>query len=700
MPTLRACIVGTGNIAQAHAEAIKDITLAELTAVVDVDASRAQSFADKWGVPNVYSDLKSALKDDKFDVVHVTTPPDLHTQISLEAIERGKQVFTEKPISTTVEEAEKIIEAGNANNVVVGVNQNFVYHPAFLKLRNVITSNSIGKVRHVTCHYYMPLRQMDAQQFGHWMFQEPVNLFLEQAVHPLSQIRSIIGALTLGSTNSKKGDDLVQGVPFYESVQLNLNGANATATMAYALGHSYPTWRIEALCDDGVVTADVIANRCTIERHGAALEFLDTCQQGLMQAGSTVWQSLSGLGSYMASLFKIKGRSDPFYLSMKESISSYYSALKNGNTPLVDGEFGKNLVQVCEQLSAHLSPDWVKGQTSELAETAEGCDIVVLGGSGFIGLPTVHRCRKAGLKVALMARSVDHLLKNKDLQDVAILRGSVTNPEDVTRAVKGVPLVINLAHGGGGESFEAIRRALVGSAETVAKICLEHNVKRLVHVGSIAGLYLGDPNDVVTGQTPPDKQLEERADYARAKAEADLSLLAMHKKDKLPVTIVRPGVVVGKNGSPLHSAIGFANTEQHWFGWNDGNNALPFVLVEDVADALYKAATVEGIDGRCFNLASDGVDISARRWMSEVAARLQRPIKYHPSLIRRLWLEEIGKWLVKKLVGRQAAPPSMRDFNSRAMLARLDCSDSCDVLGWSPEQDTASFLDRSLPPRP
>lgn len=700
MPTLRACIVGTGNIAQAHAEAIKDIKMADLTAVVDVNASRAKDFASKWGVPNVYSDLASALEDNKFDVVHVTTPPDLHTPISLQVAGHGKKIFTEKPISTTVEEADEIIASCSAKNVTIGVNQNFVYHPAFLKLRDVIDSNSVGKIRHVSCHYYMPLRQMDAQQFGHWMFQEPVNLFLEQAVHPLSQIRSLIGSLKLSSAAAKRGDDLVKGIPFYESVQLNLDGAEATATMAYALGHSYPTWRVEVLCDDGIVTADVIANRCTIERHGAALEFLDTCQQGLTEACRTAWQSLSGLGTYMASLFKLKGRSDPFYLSMKESISSYYSALQNNDAPFVDGDFGKNLVEVCEQLSAHLSPNWTKEKPSGLAETADGCDVVVLGGSGFIGLPTVHHCREAGLKVALMARSVDHLLKNKNLQDVTILRGSVSNSEDVTRAVKGVPLVINLAHGGGGDSFEAIRRALVGSAETVAKACLEHGVKRLVHVGSIAGLYLGDPSDTVTGQTPPDKLLEERADYARAKAEADLSLLGMHKKKGLPVSIVRPGVVVGKNGSPLHSAIGFANTEQHWFGWNDGNNALPFVLVEDVADALYKAATVDGIDGRCFNLASDGVDISAQRWMTEVAARLQRPIKYYPSSIRRLWLEEVGKWLVKKVVGRQASPPSMRDFNSRAMLARLDCADSCEALGWSPEQDTASFFERSLPPRP
>lgn len=699
MSSTKACIIGTGNIAQAHAEALKDIDLAELTAVVDVNAARAESFAKKWGVSHVYTDLESALAAGTFEVVHNTTPPDLHTPITLEAIKHKKHVFTEKPISTSVADAERIAEAGRASDVTVGVNQNFVYHPAFLKMRKALEANRVGKVRHVTCQYFMPLRQMDAQQFGHWMFQEPVNLFLEQAVHPLSQIASITGALKIEAVSATQGPDLVQGVPFFKAVQLNLAGSAVTANIAFALGHSYPTWRIEALCDDGIVSADVIGNRCTIERHGAALEFIDTFQQGVVNASSHIWQSAAGVVNYGASLFKLKGRSDPFYLSMKDSIAAYYTSLKSGSEPFIDAAFGQNLVEVCEDLTNQLSPDWTPHQSSEIQESASGCDVVVLGGSGFIGLPTVHRCVDAGLKVALMARSVDHLLKDESLENVSILRGSVTNPEDVARAIKGVPMVINLAHGGGGDSFEAIQRALVGSAETVAKACIEHGVKRLVHVGSIAGLYLGDPTDVVTGSTPPDPNLEERADYARAKAEADLMLLSMHKKSGLPVCLVRPGVVVGKNGSPLHSAIGFANTEQHWFGWNDGKNPLPFVLVEDVADALYKAATVEGIEGRAFNLASD-VDISAEKWMSEVATRLQRPIKYHPSHIRVLWLEEVGKWLIKKVVGRPAGTPSIRDFRSRAMLARLDCSDACKDLNWSPEQSRESFLDRALPARP
>ena len=57
----------------------------------------------------------------------------------------------------------------------------------------MIKANRIGPVRHISLTYNMPLRQLDAGQLGHWMFLEPVNLLLEQAVHPLSQIDDLLG---------------------------------------------------------------------------------------------------------------------------------------------------------------------------------------------------------------------------------------------------------------------------------------------------------------------------------------------------------------------------------------------------------------------------------------------------------------------------------------------------------------------------
>ncbi len=212
-----------------------------------------------------------------------------------------------------------------------------------------------------------------------------------------------------------------------------------------------------------------------------------------------------------------------------------------------------------------------------------------------------------------------------------------------------------------------------------------------MHVGSIASLYLGPQDKPVTGATPPDSHPEQRADYARAKVLSDQLLLRMHEGEGLPVVILRPGLVVGEGTSPFHSGLGFYNTEQHCIGWNAGRNPLPFVLVDDVAEAIVLASTAPGIEGRCYNLVGD-VRLSAREYVAALAQALHRPLRFHPQSPRFLWLEDSGKWLVKRASGRRVAAPSQRDFLSRGLMARFDCSDATGDLGWCPMADRAIFL--------
>lgn len=692
----RACIIGTGNIAQTHAEVLSGLKSVKRAAVIDIDKERAERFAKTWRFERVYSDIEAAINDKAFDIAHITTPPDSHTDILSTLTQAGLNALVEKPLATSTASADSAVEQIESAGTYVGVNQNFVHHPAFRKLLDVVNANKIGGVRHINCTYYMPLRQLASGQFGHWMFQHPANLLLEQAVHPLSQVSAVAGPLSVISVTGTRQNDLVFGVPFFTDVHVTLKGPHATAVLSFSLGHANETWRIEAVCEDGTAHADMIGNRCSIQRRGRRLEFIDFVNQSWREGLSTIWQGTAGGIGYLTTLLKVTGRQDPFFLSMKDSISAYYEGLKQKTPVLSDSVFGSGLVSLCEEISHQLAPDYTPVEARMPDDTASGCDVIVLGGSGFIGLPTVKSFKDAGLKVALMARSVDHLLKNPDLKDIKILRGTVSSSDDLDRAIEGVPIVVNLAHGGGGDSWEAIKRALVDSATLVAERCLAHNCKRLIHVGSIAGLYLGESDDVITGDTPPDLQHELRADYARAKAVADNALLRMHEDQGLPLCIVRPGIVVGASGSPFHSGVGFANAETHWFGWGNGENDLPFVLVEDVADALVKAAQVDGVDGRCFNLASD-LRLGARAYLEEVAKRLDRPIRFYPSNIRRIWLEEIGKWLVKRAIGRKVDMPNIREFKSRAMLARLDCSDAKSDLDWSPEEDVTAFFDRILP---
>src|SRR6185437_1959833 len=236
---------------------------------------------------------------------------------------------------------------------------------------------------------------------------------------------------------------------------------------------------------------------------------------------------------------------------------------------------------------------------------------------------------------------------------------------------------------------------MVGGAETIARACLEAGTERLVHVGSIAALYLGPQATRITGATPPDPRFAVRADYARAKAMSDLRLVEMHREQHLPVCILRPGLVVGEGTSPFHSGLGFFNNDQHCIGWDEGRNPLPFVLVEDVADAICLSLQAKAIEGRSYNVVGV-VRPTAREYIRDLARALERPLRFHPKSPYALYCEELGKWVIKRAIGREVPPPSLRDLISRGLKAEFDCSDVERDFGWQPVRDEDTFLSRAI----
>jgi nucleoside-diphosphate-sugar epimerase len=295
----------------------------------------------------------------------------------------------------------------------------------------------------------------------------------------------------------------------------------------------------------------------------------------------------------------------------------------------------------------------------------------------------------------VVSRGADAGMPPFDSPLVEIMRGDVSKREDVERAMAGAKLAVNLAHGGGGANWDEIKRSMVDSATMVAECAAAAGVERLIHVGSIAGLYLGDPKEVVTSITPPDPESEKRNLYARGKAEADRALMDFAGNGTLDLVILRPGLVVGAGTAPLHGGLGFFNNEQHVIGWNAGTNALPFVLVDDVASAIVLALDCPVARGKAYNLVGD-VHLTAREYVELLAKATGRPLAFHPQWVDWLQAAELFKWGIKRLTGKPVAQPDKRDLLSRGLMARFDCSDAKHDLGWQPVADRDRFIAEAI----
>jgi len=693
--TPRVGLIGAGYISAVHAEALKALKY-RVSAIVDPNRAAAENLARQFGVPGVFGSLEEALTAHAFDRAHVLVPPDLHHAVAIACLRADKPVLVEKPLCVSQAECTSLIEASSPT-VPAGVNQNFVFHPAFLRLMQDVRERAYGKPQYVNLVYHGALRQLATRQFAHWMFREPRNLLLEQAVHPLSQLLAICGECGETKSISEPSVEIAPDVSFVGGFTASLTCGSIPASVRFSVGHSFPYWQMQVVCDDGALVADMFANRYWRVSRTKWLEPVDFFASAHRASTSVALESWKNLLGYGLSMAKLKPRSDAFFLSMRNSIAAFHAALDQKAKIPLDASFGRDVIAICDRISSQSTGQKASSRTGPAVRTAPllSSDVAVLGGTGFIGTALVRKLRATGLTVSVLARNTVNLPELFLDEGVTVRRGDIRSRDDVSAAVGNARFVINLAHGGGGASWEAIRDAMVGGAETIARACLESGTERLIHVGSIAALYLGPQKTRVTGATPPDPRFAVRADYARAKAMSDIRLLEMHRDQHLPVCILRPGLVVGEGTSPFHSGLGFFNNDQHCIGWNEGRNPLPFVLVEDVADAICLSLQAKSIEGRSYNLVG-GVRPTAREYLRDLARAVERPLRFHPKSPYALYCEEIGKWVVKRATGRVVPPPSLRDLLSRGLKAEFDCSDVERDFGWRPVNDKDTFLNRAI----
>ena len=120
----RAVIVGTGAVAGVHAEAIAEHgDRAVVSAAVDVDAARAEAFAERHGIERWSTDLASALVDDHgpMDLAQICTPPGTHVPLAVQCLEAGVPVLIEKPPALSLAEIDALLEATERTGVQMAV---------------------------------------------------------------------------------------------------------------------------------------------------------------------------------------------------------------------------------------------------------------------------------------------------------------------------------------------------------------------------------------------------------------------------------------------------------------------------------------------------------------------------------------------------------------------------------------------------
>jgi UDP-N-acetylglucosamine 3-dehydrogenase len=146
MSKLRVAVIGCGAIAQRrHIPEYAENEHVELVAFSDPNLERAEEMAKRYG-GKAFKDHDELLKEIKPDAVSVCTPNVTHAPISIAAAKAGAHVLVEKPMATSDEEAEQMIQAAKEAGVILMVGHNQRFMPPHVKAKEILQSGKLGKV--------------------------------------------------------------------------------------------------------------------------------------------------------------------------------------------------------------------------------------------------------------------------------------------------------------------------------------------------------------------------------------------------------------------------------------------------------------------------------------------------------------------------------------------------------------------------
>ena len=138
-------LIGCGTISDRHINAIKSIENINLVAVADARLERAKNLGEKYNIE--YSDnYRKILDNPEIEAVSLCVPNYEHVNLALEAIEKGKNVLLEKPISVNLEDADKLIKKAGEKNIKLAVVKQLRYNQTVKILKKAIEKGKLGKI--------------------------------------------------------------------------------------------------------------------------------------------------------------------------------------------------------------------------------------------------------------------------------------------------------------------------------------------------------------------------------------------------------------------------------------------------------------------------------------------------------------------------------------------------------------------------
>jgi predicted dehydrogenase len=258
---LKYGVIGVGTHGENHAKCVATANNATLMAVADLNRDRAEAMASKYGNPQVFEDYHDLLALDEIEAVSIALPDHLHCEAVNAALSAGKHVLVEKPMATTVEEAESMVKAWKASGRKLMVNWSNRWMHSFSQTKEALDSGNLGRPIYVYARLnntiYVPTRMLSWSsdtRLPFWLICHRYDIARWYFGSEARRVNAVCRSVKLKSIGIDTPD-------FYQATVEFENGCVGNFESCWIMPESMPYLvdsKFELICTDGYVNIDPV----------------------------------------------------------------------------------------------------------------------------------------------------------------------------------------------------------------------------------------------------------------------------------------------------------------------------------------------------------------------------------------------------------------------------------------------------------
>lgn len=195
---LKVGIIGCGKIADAHVAQVQRISGCEIVGACDAEPMMARQLCERFAVKQCFTSVDELIDVSKPDVVHITTPPTSHFELAKLCMERGCNVYVEKPFTVDVEQAEQLIQLAQRTGLKLTVGHNYQFSHAARRMRELVNGGYLGGAPlHMESYYGYDLGDPSYARAllsdkRHWVRRLPGKLLQNVISHGVARIAEFL----------------------------------------------------------------------------------------------------------------------------------------------------------------------------------------------------------------------------------------------------------------------------------------------------------------------------------------------------------------------------------------------------------------------------------------------------------------------------------------------------------------------------